>query len=247
MTSDPLFYAAAIPAMIVLGLAKGGFNALGLLVVPIMALVISPVQAAAIALPILVLTDIVAVISYWGVFDIVTLAIMLPGAMIGVAIGWMTAAQVSEQEIRLIVGVVSMLFALNHWLRARTRRDVHAASVVKGSFWGLVCGFTSFVSHAGGPPYQMYAVPLRLDPRVFVGTSVLLFAVINAAKVGPYFLLGQFDTTNLVSSAILVPVAIPSTFLGVWLVKKFDTEAFYQLVYALVFLIGLYLVGEALL
>ncbi len=111
--------------MIILGLSKGGFGALGMLTVPILALVISPVQAAAIVLPILVLSDVVALFSYRGMFDATTLKIMLPGAIVGIAIGWWTAAWVTEQEIRLIVGAISVAFALNYWLRADwARRDV---------------------------------------------------------------------------------------------------------------------------
>lgn len=244
MITDPWFYAAAIPAMIVLGVSKGGFTTIGMLTVPIMALAISPVQAAGISLPILVLSDIVALIAYRNIYDRDTLRIVLPAATVGIGIGWATAAYVTEHHIRLIVGVVSVLFALNYWFRDRLRQEPHGPNVAKGSFWGIVAGFTSFVSHAGGPPFQMYAVPLRLAPRIFAGTSVILFAAINAIKLVPYFFLGQFDATNLTTSAVLLPVSIPATFLGVWLVKRFETDAFYAWVYASIFVVGLYLVFE---
>ena len=246
MIADPWFYAAAIPAMIILGVAKGGFGAIGLLVVPILSLVISPVQAAAIVLPILLISDIVAVISYRGLYDLKTLKIMLPGALVGIGIGWWTAAWVTEHEIRLIVGAISVLFALNYWFRDRLSQKPHGHNIPAGGFWGMVTGFTSFVSHAGGPPFQMYAVPLRLAPRIFMGTSVILFFVVNWVKTVPYFLLGQFDTTNLEISAILLPVSIPATFLGIWLVKVLDAAVFYRAVYILIFVIGLYLVWEGL-
>ena len=129
-------------------------------------------------------------------------------------IGWLTAAWVTEHEIRLIIGVISVLFALNYWFRDRLRPAPHGHDVVKGTFWGIISGFVSFVSHAGGPPYQMYVVPLRLEPRVFAGTTVLIFAIVNAIKTVPYFLLGQFDAANLLASAVLLPISIPATFLG---------------------------------
>jgi uncharacterized membrane protein YfcA len=246
MTSDPLFYVAAVPAMIILGLSKGGFTTVGLLVVPIMALVMSPIQAAAISLPILVLSDVVALISYRRSYDATTLKIVLPAAMVGIGIGWMTAAWVSEAEIRLIVGGISVLFALNYWLRHRNQLVPHGHNVPKGSFWGLVTGFTSFVSHAGGPPFQMYAVPLRLPPRIYAGTNAILFAIINAVKLVPYFSLGEFDAANLQAAAILLPVSMPATFLGIWLVKRIERDAFYELAIALIFLVGIYLVGAGL-
>lgn len=242
MISDPWFYSAAIPAMIVLGLSKGGFAAIGILTVPIMALVISPVQAAGITLPILIFSDIVALISYRRIYDGHILKIMLPAAAVGVGIGWATAAWVTEGEIRLIVGVLSVMFALNYWFHHRHSTEGRQPNVARGGIWGVATGFTSFVSHAGGAPFQMYAAPLRLPPPVFAGTSVILFAAINAIKVVPYFFLGQLAATNLATSAVLLPISIPATLLGVWLVKRFRPEAFYNWIYASIFLVGLYLI-----
>ncbi|CAN5202635.1 sulfite exporter TauE/SafE family protein [soil metagenome] len=246
MISDPWFYAAAVPAMLILGLSKGGFSTIGMLTVPILSLAISPVQAAAIVLPILVLSDVVAVVSYRGSFDAMTLKIMLPGAVVGIGIGWWTAAWVTDHEIRLIVGAISVAFALNYWFRHRRRLTPHGHNAITGSFWGAVAGFTSFVSHAGGPPFQMYVVPLRLDPRIFAGTSVIAFAAINAVKLVPYFFLGQFAVGNLTTSAALLPVSIPATLLGIRLVRRFEAQSFYNLIYVAIFLVGAFLVWEGL-
>ena len=246
MITDPWFYAAAIPAVFVLGLSKGGFTALGLLMVPIMALAISPVQAAGITEPILVLSDIVAIVSYWKVYDAATLKIMLPGALVGIAVGWATAALVNEVYIRLIVGLISIVFALQFFVRSKRRQEPRPHNAVAGVLWGTLSGFTSFVSHSGGPPYQVYTAPLRLDPRVFAGTSVVFFALLNAIKLAPYYYLGQFDAKNLTTAAVLIPVAIPSVLLGVWLVKRFDPQRFYNLIYATILLVGLYLTAESI-
>jgi uncharacterized membrane protein YfcA len=247
MIVDPWFYVAAFPAIFVLGLAKGGFGSVGLLVVPILSLAVSPVQAAGITLPILVLSDIVAVAAYWGEWDRRVMAIMLPGALVGVAIGWWTAAWVTEAEIRMILGLVSVAFALNYWLRLRREMAPRTPHVAKGVFWAALSGFTSFVSHAGGPPYQIYVAPLRLAPRIFAGTMVIFFFIVNALKIVPYFFLGQFSTANLLTSAVLLPIAIPATFLGVWLIRRIDAKRFYEIVYVLIFAIGAFLIVESLL
>ncbi len=244
MLEDPWFYAAAIPAMIVLGLAKGGFGVINLLTVPILALAISPVQAAGITLPILILSDVVALVAYWRQWDTKLIAVMLPGAILGIAIGWLTAAWVTEHEIRLIVGIVSIAFALDYWLRHRSNTEPRERNTAKALVWGTVTGFTSFVSHAGGPPYQVYTAPLRLQPRIFAATSVVFFAIVNAVKVVPYFFLGQFNPENLLISAILLPISIPTTLLGVWLVKRARPKLFYEVIYVLIFLVGAFLVAE---
>lgn len=246
MITDPWFYAAAIPAIFVLGLAKGGFGSVGILVVPILSLAVSPVQAAGITLPILILSDFVALASYWREWDRRVLAIMLPGALVGIAIGWWTAAWVGEEEIRLILGVISVGFAVNYWLRQRRDITPRAADPVKGAFWGALSGFTSFVSHAGGPPYQIYVAPLRLAPRIFAGTLVIFFFIVNALKLIPYFFLGQFSSENLLTSAVLLPVSIPATLLGVWLIRRIDANRFYEVIYFLIFAIGAFLIGESI-
>ena len=209
LLSNPWFYAVSIPAVTLVGFSKGGFGgAMALVGLPLMALVMPPVQAAAILLPILIIMDIVSLWTWRGQYDRPTLAYMLPGAMAGIAIGWATAALVTVGMVRLIVGVAAMLFFLR-WLMLLIRgtsAEARPHNIFRASFWATVSGFTSFVAHAGGPPYQVYALPLRHSPGIYAGTSVVFFAIVNAVKLVPYFALGQFDTTNLTASAVLVPM-----------------------------------------
>lgn len=248
LISDPWFYAAAIPAVILVGLSKGGLGgAMALIGVPLMALVVSPVQAAAILLPILIVMDGVSLWSWRGERDPTTLKLMLPGAMAGIGLGWLTAAFVTAGAVRLIVGVVALLFFLR-WLWQRVAADERVAghNGLKAAFWGTISGFTSFVAHAGGPPYQVYAMPLRQQPALYVGTSVIFFAIVNAVKLVPYFALGQFDATNLSISAMLIPVAIVATFSGAWIVRRIRAELFYPLMYTMVFVVSLKLIYDGL-
>jgi uncharacterized membrane protein YfcA len=110
---------------------------------------------------------------------------------------------------------------------------------------GSLSGFTSFISHAGAPPFQVYVMPQYLKSRVFAGTATIFFAAVNLLKVPPYFLLGQFSRDNLIVSAWLLPVAIISTFAGVWVVRRVSPDRFYALILALTFLIGIKLTYDA--
>lgn len=247
MISDPGFYLCAVPAVILVGLSKGGFGSgLGVLGVPLLALAIPPVQAAAIMLPILLVMDAVGLYAWRAVYDAKTLAILLPAAIVGIAAGWFLAARVSEPQVRLIVGTVALLFALDYWLRGRRRLDPRPHNRAKGWFWGAVSGFTSFISHAGGPPYQMYALPLRLDPRLFAGTAAIFFASVNAVKVVPYLALGQFSPANLATSLVLMPLAPLATLAGVRLVRRISPDIFYRFTYATIFLVALKLIWDGL-
>jgi uncharacterized protein len=245
MLTDPLFYAAAIPGVLLAGLAKGGFGgALGMLAVPLMALVISPVQAAAIMLPILIAMDVVGLIAWRGVFDKRAITIIVPAAALGVAVGWATAAWVTEAHVRLIVGLVVLMFTVDYAVGGARRLQPKPHNRAKGTFWGAISGFTSFVSHAGGPPIQMYMLPLRLDPKLFAGTAIICFSAINAMKVVPYFFLGQFSTANLWTSAVLLPIAPLATLFGVWAVKRIRPEPFYRITYSALFFIALKLIWD---
>ena len=242
---DPVFYVAAIPAVILLGLSKGGFSGLSSLAMPLFALAISPVKAAAIMLPILIVQDWVSVWAFRRDFDPRNLAILVPGAVIGVAAGWLLAARVDEQAVRLAVGLISVGFVVFMLLRDRlASRAPTRATVAPGLFWGAIAGFTSFISHTGAPPTMVYMLPQKLTPRIFAGTSAILFAIINLLKVGPYFALGQFSRDNLAASASLLPVAVVSTFAGVWLVRRVSAERFYVAVLALTFVVGVKLMWD---
>jgi uncharacterized membrane protein YfcA len=250
LLADPWFYAAALPAVMLAGLSKGGFGgAMGFVGVPLMALVMSPVQAAAIMLPILVLMDMVSLWTWRGVYDRQTLIFTMPGAVVGIGIGWLTAAIVTADMVRFIVGAIAILF-VGRWLWQLVRHGAtHVADPdrVAGSFWGTVAGFTSFVAHVGGPPFQIYALPLRLDPRVFTGTAAIFFAATNALKLVPYFMLGQFDATNLTASAVLMPVAPLATLAGAWLVRRMRPEIFYPFTYCTVAVIAAKLIYDGVL
>lgn len=245
MITDPLFYAAALPAVLLMGLSKGGFAGLGLLSLPLMALVVSPVQAAAIMLPILIVQDVVTVWAYRRTWDRASLAVLLPGAAVGILLGYLLAAWVSDAAVALAVGVISIAFALRRLAQERGEA-VAAASpgAASGWFWGGVAGFTSMVAHAGGPPFQIYVMPLRLDRDVFVGTGAIFFALVNWIKVPPYVALGQFTRDNLVTSAALFPAAIVATWAGVLLVRRVSGERFYTLIYWLLILVGLKLAWD---
>jgi uncharacterized membrane protein YfcA len=241
------FYLVAIPAVIVLGLSKGGFTGLSLLAMPMLSLVISPIRAAAIVLPVLIVQDWVSVWAFRRDFSPRNLVILIPSSMIGIAAGWLLAARVSEDVVRLAVGVISIAFVF--YMRLRDRLGLAAADrpgVPGGVLWGSLAGFTSFISHAGAPPFQVYVMPQNLKPRIFAGTATMFFAATNLIKLPPYFMLGQFSRENLRVSLALIPVAILSTFAGVWLVRKIDAERFYAIILVITFLIGVKLTYDAL-
>jgi uncharacterized membrane protein YfcA len=208
---------------------------------PLLATILPPLQAAAILLPILIVQDAISVWVYRREWSAWHLKVMLPGGLLGIGIAWALATQVSDAFVRLVIGLIGVSFALNAWFGPKSALP-KPPSVPGGIFWGTVAGFTSTLSQAGGPPFQVYVLPQRLPKLTLVGTYTIYFAVLNVLKIVPYFALGQFSTTNLASSIVLLPVAVAANFLGIWLVRRTPTGLFYQIAYVLIFLISLELI-----
>jgi uncharacterized membrane protein YfcA len=230
-----------------LGFSKGGLAGVGSLALPLMALVIDPVQAAAIVLPILIAQDIVGVWSFRRHLDWYVLGWTLPGATLGILIGYLFAASVSAAGVMTLVGTISIAFgAYRLWLGRRGTPTAGAPSPGwVGSLAGVVSGFTSQIAHAGAPPFQLWVLPRRLPRDVLVGTWAAYFAALNWIKVPAFAALGQFTAANMLTAAALLPLAIVSTFAGVWLVRRIDGERFYKIIYWLMILVGVILIGEA--
>jgi hypothetical protein len=241
------WYNVAVAALAAgcVGLSKGGLPAVGMLGVPVLALVMSPVRAAAVLLPIYVLSDAFGLWAYRRHFDRRNLEILLPAAVVGILIGWLTAWRVSEAHVALLVGLIGVAFCVNAWRRRQQAAAPRAADVPRGIFWGTLTGFTSFVSHSGGPPFQIYVLPQRLEKMTFAGTATIFFAIVNALKLLPYWQLGQLSFANLELAAVASPFAIAAVFVGVWLTRRINDRWFFRVVYVALLMVSLRLIWGA--
>jgi len=251
MEHDLLFWAVAGLAVVLTGLSKGGFGGMALLAVPLMALVMSPTQAAAIMLPILIIMDMFSLYAYRKYFKKEVLLLMVPAAIIGIGLGWVLAQSVSEDDVRISVGLIAIIFSLySAWRLWRGTEGVTpswAKNKWIGRAAGVAAGFTSFFAHAGGPPFQAYVLPQKLDSRVFAGTGVIFFSIVNAVKLVPYAMLGQLSSANMGVSLYLIPLAPLGVWMGVWGVKRLPVQIFYRIIYSLIFGVGLKLLYDGIL
>ena len=239
------FWIIAVLAASLVGMSKGGLPVVGMLAVPVLALVMHPVAAAGLLLPVYVVSDMFGLYAYRHAFDRRVLAILAPAATLGVALGWATAAMVPERLVTGLIGLIGTVFALRLILQRGPAAPAKRAEVAPGVFWGTLTGFTSFVSHAGAPPYQVYVLPLRLEKAVFAGTSTVLFAYVNAIKLIPYWALGTLTFRDLkVATALMVPAAL-AVFAGVWLVRVLPEKLFFRLVIWALLAVSLRLLWEA--
>ena len=245
MITDWHFYALAIPAVMLLGVSKGGFSGVGLVSLPMVSLVIPPLQAAAILLPILMVQDVFGIWALRRDFSRRNLAILVPGGLIGIGIGIAATRYVSDAEVLIMVGVIASGFILYTWIRGGgANAPARAGHPAVGLFWGTCAGFTSFISNAGAPPVQVFLTPQKLLPRAYAGTMAVLFGILNYVKFAAFIWLGQVTLPNLQVSVALFPVAIASILIGVALVRRIPPGPFYRLIYVMTFLVGLKLIWD---
>ncbi|RED45078.1 sulfite exporter TauE/SafE family protein [Aestuariispira insulae] len=241
---DPLIYLLAIPAVLLVGISKSGLSGgMGMIAVPLLAVSISPVQAAAIMLPILCAIDLFVIYNYRHQWDRWNLWTLVPGALIGIGIGALTFSYVDENSLRILLGTIALIFSLNGFRTAKATEGVAPKRWI-GRLCGLTAGYTSFVAHAGGAPVKFFLLPQKMDKTLFVGTNAVFFLIVNYTKLVPYAWLGQLDFTNLTTSLILSPLVPLGVWLGLVLHKRISQELFYQVSYVLLFVAGAKLIWD---
>ncbi|MBE0549685.1 MAG: sulfite exporter TauE/SafE family protein [Rubrivivax sp.] len=246
IVNDPWFYAVAVPAVLLTGLAKSGFaSGFGALATPMIALTMPVPQAAAIMLPLLMVMDAAGLQQLWRERDPALVKLLLPFGLLGVVIGALLFGVLSTQAVAGLVGALTLAFLAQRLLFA-PRRGAPPASPWVGRACATVSGFTSFVAHAGGPPISAYTLPLKLEPRVLSGTMAVFFAAVNLAKWIPYAALGLIDLRNMATALVLLPLAPLGVWAGVWLVRRVDSTWFYRLAYTGMGLTGVKLLWDGL-
>ena len=242
---DPTFLTYASFGVFVFGLSKGGVpGPIAMLAVPIMSFAMSPLQAAGILLPLLIIMDFSAIYLYWKKWISSILKIIIPASIVGILFGTFTFQYTNENQIRVMVGVISIIFVLVSFIQ---KSDfLLRPTKLKGYFWSSVAGYTSFLIHAGNPPMNFYTLPLKLDKISFIGTMTFAFLVINVVKLIPYYYVGLLAPSNLLVSLILLPLAFVSVLIGFFLQKKIPERLFFNIVYVLLFLSGCKLIYDGL-
>ncbi|WP_163559264.1 sulfite exporter TauE/SafE family protein [Halomonas sp. NO4] len=239
-----LAWALIVTSTYLTGVSKGGFaGGFGGLSVPLMALAIGPIEAAGLLLPLLLVMDAFTVKAWWGRHDAVEVRRLVPGLVVGVAVGTLLAGRLDEDGVRLLLGVLSLLFAAYMLVKPAASRPISPR-------WALLagsgCGFTSFLAHAGAPPLNLYLIPRRLAKETFIATSAIAFAAVNLIKLPPYLWLGEVNITSAWASLALVPVAWAGVKSGLWLQHRVSEALFYRLVILAMAIVGVQLVIKAL-
>lgn len=246
---DWQFFAVGIPAIVFAGISKGGFGSGAAFVgAAILALVVPPGAALGIALPLLMLIDVATLKPYWGKWHWPSAAGMIIGAVPGVALAALIYAAVDADFFRLLIGAICLAFVAFQLARGKGWLVVPVMAFSRPIAWaaGVAAGFTSFISHAGGPPVAVFLLSQGFGKTMFQATTVIAFWAINWIKVVPYAFLGIFSAETFMASAVLAPFALIGAWIGVRAHRFVPERAFFLITYILLTATGLRLIWLAL-
>ena len=238
-----LFIVAALVAFII-GLSKGGLGgAAGALATPMMALVLPADKVIGLILPILMLADIFAVALHWRRWDGHLIVLLLPGAILGVTIGTLFITNAPTEQLRTLLGVIVLLFALYKIFEKRILRHIdYEPRNWHGLLAGTITGFSSALAHTGGPPVSIYLLMQKVTPAVFIGTSALFFFILNWIKVPFYFYAELFDLEQFRQIVWILPLVPLGVWTGRWLAYRVDRQTFENIIVALLLVNGVLLI-----
>ncbi|WP_222611480.1 sulfite exporter TauE/SafE family protein [Undibacterium sp. CY21W] len=235
-------------AVLITGISKSGLGgALGGLAVPFLSLWISPRNAAAVMLPILIAMDMVGIRAWSGKADWRDLKVLIPGAIVGIVLGTLAFGVMSDQLVKGLIGLIAVGFTLDRLLRHRGQATTEQRPPrIFGWLSGVGAGFTSTLAHAGGPPVMIYLLSWRQPRETFVATTVFFFSVINLAKLPFYIALGLFSVDTLTMSALLLPLVPAGVWIGMRLLQRIPERPFYLFATAALGLSGVKLLWDGL-
>ncbi len=249
MVLDTTFFLLAVPAVIFAGISKGGFGSgAAFAATPLLALVIDPRLALGFMLPLLILIDVATLRPYWRAWIWPDARLLILGALPGTALGVALYAVADADLFRLLIGGMAVGFVAFQLGRARgwIREAARPMGTAGGLVAGIVAGFTSFVSHAGGPPVAIYLLSRKVTKTAFQATTVIVFFVVNIAKIPPYAALGIFTTETLWANLLLAPAALLGAWAGVKAHRMVPERLFFAITYVLLTVTGSKLIWDAL-
>lgn len=249
MTFDLTFFALAIPAVLFAGVSKGGFGSgAAFAATPILALILTPGQALGLMLPLLMVMDVSTLRPYWKRWDAAAARLLVLGALPGIALAAALYHLTNPDVFRLLIGALALGFvafqlAGRAGLMKITPRPV---GPVFGLVSGVVAGFTSFVSNAGGPPAAIYLLRRGIGKTTYQATTVLVFWIVNILKFMPFLYLGIFTWDTVKADVLLAPFAVLGAWLGVKAHHRVPERAFFALTYVLLACTGAKLIWDAM-
>ncbi len=221
------FYLVVAVVGVLIGLSKGGMGAvLVVMVTPLLTLVMSTSEAVSLSLPLLMFADVLALYVFWKKWDMRYVRLMLPSAVVGIAVGTLMLATLPDVTLRRILGGFTLIFIIYRLLSVRLQSMRYQSRDWHGYAAGAASGLGSALANTGAPPFTAYMLLQGVSPEVFAATTTLFFAIVNALKLPAQFLAGIMQFERLVAVLWVLPLIFGGVFAGRWMIRRINQVAF---------------------
>ena len=249
----PLDWMIAALCAILVGFSKTGIVGLGILVVPLMAMIFPAQQSPGILLPMLIMADVVAVGYYHRHAVWKHLIRMMPWAVAGIlaafallkTIPWDDAAYAKLLGF-IILGCIASVLWRTGADRSRHNGDAGSNLGVHGkafaSFMGLVGGVATMLANAAGSIWSIYFLAIGLPKYAFIGTGAWFYLILNCFKVPFQANLGNITSASVAFNFLMLPLILVGGVIGIWALPRINQKLFNRLVLILAALAGLRLI-----
>lgn len=225
--SGPLPWAVLAAGAFAIGIAKTGLPGVGILVVPLLAIVFGAKASVGLLLPILIFADLFAVGYYRRHGKWRHLVRLLPWALAGILAGYVILSQVDSQTLKPVIGVIvlGMLAVRFRSIFKGDEQSVPQHPLFSASM-GFLAGATTMMANAAGPVMVLYLLSMRFDKKKFIGTAAWFFFIVNWVKVPFMAQLDMITIASLKMDVMVFPAVIAGAVTGIWLLNRIPQRLF---------------------
>lgn len=220
---------------LIIGISKTGLPGIGILIVPLMAMVLPAKQSVGLVLPTLIIADVFAAAYYRRHADWHHLVKLLPFAVLGVIAGYFIMKKIDGSSLKPIIGIIVIAMLLIQTIYDRLRKQKEPLetqsqnshiNILLAMTFGILAGATSVMANAAGPIMLLYLLAMKLPKNEFIGTSAWYFFIMNWVKVPFIANLGLITAESLKINLICAPVIAIGAIAGIFVLKKMPQKYF---------------------
>lgn len=230
MNEGATFWIVGALTALLVGIAKTGMPGLGILMVPLMAMIWPAKNSVGALLPLLLIGDVAAVLFFRRHANWSLLWKLFPWTFAGIAIATVTLKIMTDAHLKPLLG--ALVLALLVLELARQRVSWLNKPHQKGftAFAGALTGFATTVGNVAGPIANIFLIGKGFAKREFMGTVAWYFLIINATKLPIFIANGMITPTSLRFDAILLPAVVIGGLLGRRLLHALPERTFQHVI-----------------
>lgn len=217
----------SIICALMIGFAKSGIPGSGGLVPPLMASIMPARESTGFVLPLLVMADILAIIYWRRNVEWLKLMRLMPWAWLGIFFGYLGMERISDEGLKMFIGLLVLILMVVSWLRDRSFHDSRIPGHwLFAAFLGTMAGASSMMANAAGPVLIIYLTAMGLSKENFIGTTAWFFWIINLSKLPFSHRLDLISVESLQANLLLLPFIIAGGITGILLVHRISQKHF---------------------